>query len=199
VKIQSTESLYYLNSEQKNLNSGSGQQLITFVKDAATPNTLWWIRPANHKGDVEYPSEGDGSTCQQGKPIVCGTIIRLTHVDTLRNLHSHGVKSVLSQQQEVTGFGTGDGKGDGGDNWKVVCTDNNDNSSNGGGYWTRGTTFHLHHQDTNKFLGTARNLKFDAQTCGHNCPIMGHLEAFCRSAQDGYSVMRVDQGVHISK
>jgi dolichyl-phosphate-mannose--protein O-mannosyl transferase len=185
------------------LGTGSGQQLITFVKDTATKNTLWWIRPANHKGDVEYPTDGgDGSTCQQGKPIRCGTIIRLTHVDTLKNLHSHGVKSVLSQQQEVTGFGTGDGKGDGGDNWKVVCSD--DNTS---GYWTRDhdgasaskNTFHLYHVDTNKYLGTARNLKFDANTCGHNCPIMGHLEAFCRSSKDLYSNMRVEQGIHISK
>lgn len=156
-----------MNSEDKQLAGGSGQQIVTFVKDPATHNTLWQVRPADHKNnepEKEYPSH---ASCQLAKPIPCGTIIRLTHAGTNRNLHSHNVQSILSRQQEVTGYGTGDGLGDGGDNWLVQC-----NSK----YWKRGSVFHLKHIDTGKYLGTSSNTEFNENTCGRNCPIMRHLE-----------------------
>jgi dolichyl-phosphate-mannose--protein O-mannosyl transferase len=119
VKLESVETGYYLNSEEKNLGTGSGQQLITFIKDHDSRNTLWWVRPAHTGNAREYPPE---ATCQLAEPITCGSAIRLTHLDTMRNLHSHEVKSPLSSQQEVTGFGEGDAKGDAGDDWVVQCS-----------------------------------------------------------------------------
>ena len=44
-------------------------------------------------------------------PIKCGSIIRLTHLNTNRNLHSHHFQSPLSRNLEVSAFGdsgTGD-------------------------------------------------------------------------------------------
>lgn len=165
IKIKHQESKYYLNSEQKNLNSGSGQQIVTFVKDPGTHDTLWWVRPAHHNvANQEYPA--NVTTCNLAEPVKCGSMIRLTHVETMRNLHSHGVQSPLSRQQEVTGYGTGDGKGDGGDNWRVECVEN------GGGNWVRNKPVRLFHIDTQKYLGTAKNVEFNAQNCGQNCPIM---------------------------
>ena len=122
--------------------------------------------------------------------MACGTVIRLTHQDTLRNLHSHASESALSRQQEVTGYGTGDGKGDGGDNWKVECSTK---------YWTRGSPVRLQHVDTGKYLGTSANVEFNSKTCGPNCPIMNHLEAFGRSSADSHTVMKVEQGIHLSR
>lgn len=107
VKLKHHDTGYYLNSESKNLNAGSGQQIVTFVKDPSTQNTLWWLRPAHHgQGkEVEYPANVPDLSCHLAEPIACGSLIRLTHLSTQKNLHSHGVESVLSQQQEVTAYG----------------------------------------------------------------------------------------------
>ena len=46
-------------------------------------------------------------------PVKCGSTIRLMHVSTRRNLHSHHFSSPLSHNQEVSCFGD-DGVGDDG-------------------------------------------------------------------------------------
>jgi dolichyl-phosphate-mannose--protein O-mannosyl transferase len=189
IKISHVDTGYYLNSEPKNLNSGSGQQLVTFVADPGTQNTLWWLRPAHHGGPSEYTDKGDAASCQLAQPVPCGSMFRLTHTDTLKNLHSHGVKSVLSQQQEVSAYGKGDGNGDGGDNWMVECA---------GHYWKRDEAVRFFHIDTQKYLGTASNVEFNESTCGRQCPIMGHLEAFGRASTDKYTTLKVEQGIHLS-
>ena len=179
---------FLLNSESKNLGSGSGQQIVTVVGGQPTShNMMWWVRGPN---DLNH-RKGQGA-CQDGTamPIQCGEIIRLTHLETLVNLHSHEVKSPLSRQQEVSGFGQGDGEGDNGDDWKVVC-----NSSSK--YWTREGKIHLQHVDSGKYLGASSTVKFTHQNCGHNCPILNHLEAFSRSSQDKYGQWFVESGVHI--
>lgn len=46
--------------------------------------------------------EGDGAMpCEAGEPITCGSTVRLEHVVTSKNLHSHSFKSPLSRGQEV--------------------------------------------------------------------------------------------------
>ena len=175
IKIQHKDTGYYLNSEEKQLGEGSGQQIVTFVSDPATHNTLWWVswrcmidflslsqcmysilmarlflsqvRPAEH--GFESGEYGDTANCKLAGNIACGSIVRLTHSETLRNLHSHAVESVLSRQQEITGYGTGDGRGDGGDNWKVECGSSKDK------YWTRNSPFRLRHVDTQKVRTSA--------------------------------------------
>jgi len=192
IKIRSPDSNFYLSSEEKSLGGGSGQQIVTFQKSKATKNTLWHVRPANHgkEGETEYPEE---ATCQLAEPIKCNTAIRLTHLGTQKNLHSHGVPSPMSRQQEVTAYGEGDGKGDGGDDWIIRCM------APKAQYWKRGEPFHLFHRDTSKFLGTSKKLEFNTNTCGQQCPIMGHLEAFGRGTNDKFTEFIVEQGIHISK
>ena len=91
-------------SDERQLNSGSGQQLVTAVQNNKTPNGLWLVREGH----------GVAENCEVGTPVKCGQEIRLTHVTTGQNLHTHGIKSPLSNQHEVTGFGGGEGEGDGG-------------------------------------------------------------------------------------
>ena len=182
---------FLLSSENKNLGSGSGQQIVTVVGGQATSNNMMWqVRGPN---DPEFRKEHNYSpACQDGTatPIKCGEIVRLTHLETMVNLHSHEVKSPLSRQQEVSGFGKGDGHGDNGDDWKVVCAP-------GPKYWTRESKVHLQHADSGKFLGASSTVKFNHQNCGHNCPILNHLEAFSRGSQDKYGQWFVESGVHI--
>ncbi|GKY97163.1 hypothetical protein MPSEU_000674700 [Mayamaea pseudoterrestris] len=182
IKIKHKETNYYLNSEPKNLNAGSGQQIVTFVQDPVTTDTLWWIRAKHGEPD-----------CIAGTLIACGATIRLTHLNTRRNLHSHAVPSVLSRQQEMSAYGQGDGQGDNGDNFIVECVNKKSK------HWRRSDQVRFFHVDTQKYLGTSASLEFTAQNCGGNCPIMGHLEAFGRSAADQFGLFTVDQGVYVSK
>jgi dolichyl-phosphate-mannose--protein O-mannosyl transferase len=192
VKIQQKDTKYYLNSEEKQLGNGSGQQIVTFANDAATHNTLWQVRPADHDVEnQEYPD--DVATCQLVEPVKCNSIIRLTHTSTKRNLHSHDVPSVLSRQQEVTAYGTGDRLGDTGDNWMVHCTKASQT------YWQRNTSVRLQHVDTGFYLGTAKTVEFNVDTCGHSCPLMGHLEAFARDGPDAHTVLTTEQGIYLTK
>jgi dolichyl-phosphate-mannose--protein O-mannosyl transferase len=181
-------SFYLLNSESKNLGSGSGQQIVTAMDNPTSLNTMWWVREPS-----DPSSRGAEAACSGGtaSPIKCGEIFRLTHLETMRNLHSHNVKSPLSRQQEVSGYGTGDGEGDNGDDWRVVC------SASGAKYWRREAKIYLQHVDSGKYLGASSSVKFTAQNCGHNCPIMNHEEVFARSSQDQYGQWFVEAGVHI--
>lgn len=170
---------HYLSSENKNLGSGSGQQIVTWIPNKSATSALWWIQESN-----------DADSCLAGDLIPCGSKIRLTHLDTKRNLHSHGVPSPLSRQQEVTGFGE-DGKGDTGDDWIVECP--------AGKHWMRDTNVRIFHVDTEKYLSGSANVKFTQQNCGHGCPILNHLEAFGRKQKDNYSYLKVEMGVLLSK
>jgi len=107
----------------------------------------------------------------------------------MRNLHSHNVRSPLSRQQEVSAYGEGDGIGDNGDDWKLVCNT---------GHWKREAMFQLQHVDSKKYLGAASTVKYDHQNCGHNCPILNHLEVFGRGQRDNYANWFVEMGVHLS-
>lgn len=147
VKLQHIESGAYLHSEEKNLGGGSGQQIVTWIPEIGGADNLWWFREGN-----------DDAYCVAGHPIVCGSKIRLTHLDTMRNLHTHNVQSPLSRQQEVSCFGQGDGNGDTGDDWIVECSTGN---------WKRGESVRLKHVDTGKYLGGSSTVKFTQQNCGH--------------------------------
>ena len=53
----------------------------------------------------------------------CGSTIRLEHMETGKNLHSHSEhKGPISRKNEVSGFGD-DGEGDSYDNWQIECLD----------------------------------------------------------------------------
>jgi dolichyl-phosphate-mannose--protein O-mannosyl transferase len=78
------------------------------------------------------------------KPVNNGDIIRLEHLLTKRNLHSHGDRlSPISQQQEVTAWGS-NGICDENDNWRVEVE--------GGGELLAGKQVRLIHCITNVAL-----------------------------------------------
>lgn len=175
------------------MHGGSGQQIVTFIKDdPSNHKALWRIRPKHHnEEDREYAEKDNSDTCtESAEPVKCGSIIRLTHLATQTNLHSHTVQSPLSRQQEVSSYGQGDGKGDNGDNWKVECS---------GKYWKRGSSVRLMHTDTGFYLGGSRQAIFNSSNCGRGCPVLNHLEAFGRKAKDELSVLEADVGVYIHK
>eukprot|EP00002_Diphylleia_rotans_P012922 TRINITY_DN2523_c0_g1_i2.p1 TRINITY_DN2523_c0_g1~~TRINITY_DN2523_c0_g1_i2.p1 ORF type:complete len:193 (+),score=23.80 TRINITY_DN2523_c0_g1_i2:65-643(+) len=81
-------------------NSGSGQQSVTGFPHNDDPNSLWLVK-ARH-----------GQVCKNGERIKSGSVIRLEHVNTRKNLHSHNHRSPLSQSQEVSAYAPTKGEGD---------------------------------------------------------------------------------------
>lgn len=70
--------------------------------------------------------------------VKCGDVIRLEHLQTKKNLHSHHFSSPISGNQEVSAFGD-KGVGDTGDHWSVLCD---------GKFWERDDLIKLKHVDT---------------------------------------------------
>ncbi|CAG2103698.1 unnamed protein product [Medioppia subpectinata] len=119
-------------------------------------------------------------TCQRGEPLECGSVVRLQHMVTSKNLHSHHFSSPLSGNQEVSAFGDKNGEGDTGDNWTLVC---------GGDYWERDTDFRLKHVDTEMWLSMS------GHTYGR--PIHGQMEIVGSSHPDSASYWRTKEGVYV--
>ncbi|XP_073421623.1 stromal cell-derived factor 2 [Dendrobates tinctorius] len=130
VKLLNTKHNVRLHSHDVRYGSGSGQQSVTGVTSADDGNSYWRIR-------------GKTSTvCARGTLVKCGQSIRLTHVNTGRNLHSHHFTSPLSGNQEVSAFGD-DGEGDILDDWTVLCN---------GEFWQRDEEVRLKHTSTSVLL-----------------------------------------------
>ena len=90
-------------------------------------NSHWSI-----KGSTER------NMCTRGNPVECGQKVRLEHLSTKRNLHSHHFSSPLTNSQEVSLFGE-NRVGDTGDVWTVVGE---------GEYWSRDNNVQFKHVDT---------------------------------------------------
>lgn len=122
VKLRHVQSKKYFLKSNANQqygagSGGSGQQVVTLSTARGDPDSLWQIRES-HNDSVT------NTTCQNGTPIQCGSTIRLSHVGSNKNLHSHDqYLAPLSQthgNNEVSSFGE-NGVGDESDDWIVDC------------------------------------------------------------------------------
>lgn len=82
---------------------------MTAVETSDDVNSHWVIKGTTDK------------MCKRGSEIKCGETIRLQHLSTKKNLHSHHFTSPLSGNQEVSAYGDENGVGDTGDHWVVMC------------------------------------------------------------------------------
>ena len=187
IKLKNKATKFHLHSHGIAWGSGSQQQSVTGNGAANDQGSNWVLKEAHSSKSSER------EVCEPGIPIECGSVIRLEHVQTGKNLHSHLFRSPLTKNQEVSGFGEA-GEGDGGDNWKVMCV-----SSPEMKYWMRGSPIELVHVDTNKYLTTSSRARFDASNCGQQCPIAGQTEVCCAggsSAKTGNTVWFTEQGLY---
>ncbi|ESO99184.1 hypothetical protein LOTGIDRAFT_151586 [Lottia gigantea] len=130
LKLMNQQHQVRLHSHDVKYGSGSGQQSVTGVDTSDDHNSYWQIQPKT------------GATCNRGIPIKCGQSIRLMHLSTQRNLHSHHFQSPLSRNLEVSAFGD-EGVGDEGDNWVVTCSSK---------YWSRRDQVRFKHVVTEHYL-----------------------------------------------
>mmetsp|Transcript_1045 Transcript_1045/g.1161 ORF Transcript_1045/g.1161 Transcript_1045/m.1161 type:complete len:227 (+) Transcript_1045:63-743(+) len=180
VKLIHKETGHHLHSHPIAWGSGSGQQSITSTGSNNDAGSLWLVKEASTQE----------AGCEVGVPIKCGETVRLEHVQTGKNLHSHLFKAALSGNQEVSGFGgERDERGDTGDNWKVMCDTGELN-------WQRGSSVAFSHADTSKYLFSAGSAKFTQSNCGQGCPIMGQNEVSASAKKDNKSKWETGQGVY---
>ena len=102
IKLLHSDTMFHLQSHSIAYGSGSGQQSVTTINTQSDSNSLWLIKESENG-------------CEFGMPVQCGDKIRLEHVRTGKNLHSHLYKAPISSNQEVSGFGV-TGAGDTGNN-----------------------------------------------------------------------------------
>ncbi|MGD0387913.1 MAG: MIR domain-containing protein [Tepidisphaeraceae bacterium] len=113
----------------------SGQQMVVATSDI-TPEIYWLVK------------EPHGSPQQPGSALQHGSVIRLEHWPTRRNLHTHEAPApVTPQQREVTAYWDPTqpkGIGDNNDNWRIEIA--------GAGNWIFDTPIRLVHANTNVAL-----------------------------------------------
>jgi len=157
-----------LHSHEVTYGSGSGQQSVTGFRGETDSNSYWWLKgPAS-------------SGCTRGDSIKCGEDVILTHINTMKNLHSHNFRAPLSKNQEVSAFGN-DGAGDEMDTWTVVCAYQT---------WRRDGAVKLKHKGTNKYLSVSGQQ--------YNRPIHGQMEVVAQSGTGGASDWKAAEGVYVS-
>ncbi|KAM8865427.1 stromal cell-derived factor 2-like protein 1 [Synchiropus picturatus] len=167
VKLLNTKHNVRLHSHDVKYGSGSGQQSVTGVDSADDANSYWQIR-----GKADRP-------CQRGTAIKCGQSIRITHMKTGRNLHTHHFSSPLSNNQEVSAFGE-NGEGDDLDTWTVQCD---------GIHWERDEAVRFKHPSTNVYLSVT------GEQYGH--PIRGQREVHAMNTANQHNWWRTMEGVFI--
>jgi len=167
LKLINTRMNVRLHSHDVKYGSGSGQQSVTAIDGSEDHNSYWHVRGTASQ------------SCVRGTPVACGETIRLTHVSTNRNLHSHHFQSPLSHNLEVSAFGD-DGEGDEGDNWLVQCADEN---------WHREERIRLKHKVTGNFL------HITGDTYGR--PIHGQREVCTYPSPNEHNYWRAAEGVFI--
>lgn len=168
VKLLNTDYNVRLHSHDIKYASGSGQQSVTGIEAKDDVNSHWFLKAET------------GKQCVRGQPFKCNDIIRIEHLMTKRNLHSHLVSSLLSGKQEVSAYGDSEGEGDTGDHWSIVCNTE---------YWERNSPVMLKHVDTNAFLAVSDRT--------YNTPVNGQNEIVCEYSP-GASNWRTMEGLFIN-
>ncbi|XP_072301927.1 stromal cell-derived factor 2 [Eucyclogobius newberryi] len=154
-----------LHSHDVRYGSGSGQQSVTGVTAVEDSNSYWSVRGTRD------------AVCHRGTPVKCGQTIRLTHVNTGRNLHSHYFASPLSSNQEVSAFGD-EGEGDHLDEWSVQCS---------GSVWGREEAVRFRHRATDALLSVTGEQ--------YGRPIQGQREVHAMSSPSQHSLWKAMEGM----
>lgn len=157
-----------LHSHKVSYSEGSGQQSVTGTDKADDINSHWIV-----KGRAD-------TSCERGEPIKCGAMVRLEHLPTKRNLHSHHYASPLSNKQEISAFGD-HGVGNSGDFWVVVCKT---------GLWERGAEVRLKHADTEAWLSVS-GMSYGSQL-SEQLEVCGDF-----TAHDGSCLWKTAEGIFV--
>ncbi|KDO34388.1 hypothetical protein SPRG_01524 [Saprolegnia parasitica CBS 223.65] len=193
IKLVHEASRFRLHSHEVNYGTGSGQQSVTAHGSRDDYNSYWLVK------------EGDGdAACSLGAKIACGATIRLEHINTRRNLHSHHFASPLSNGRfgEVSGFGVA-GDGDRSDSWILECESGmqckagDEACANGAApSWARDDLVRLRHVETQRYLHSDHAASFNNQNCPR-CPIVGQQEVNAVPTKNDNGLWFAGEGIYV--
>mmetsp|Transcript_40117 Transcript_40117/g.89039 ORF Transcript_40117/g.89039 Transcript_40117/m.89039 type:complete len:226 (+) Transcript_40117:135-812(+) len=169
-KLAHIASKFRLHSHDIAYSRGSQQQSVTAYEQGNDYQSYWTLYAT-----LDAP-------CTPGTTFKKGSSVRLQHAQTRKWLHSHQYYSPLSQNQEVSAFGS-DGDSDGGDVWLVEW----DGKSK---VWRQDTKVRLKHRDTGAYLYSHEQAKF-----GH--PIAGQQEVCATERKDKNTEWQAAEGVYL--
>ncbi|RLN87518.1 hypothetical protein BBJ28_00012560 [Nothophytophthora sp. Chile5] len=191
IKLVHEASRFRLHSHEIAYGGGSGQQSVTAHVSRNDVNSYWLVK----EGDSE-------AVCEVGTPVACGASVRLEHIQTRRNLHTHNFKAPLtSKHLEVSAFGVA-GEGDAMDSWVVECQENMQctaaDQCEDDGLWKRGELVRLRSRATNQLLLTSALARFDDSNCPR-CPINGQQEVSATSARSDDTLWFAGEGIYVTE
>jgi len=170
VKLQHIKTGFRLHSHEIAYGSGSGQQSVTGTSREDDHGSFWLVKAAD---GVEEPT--------QGTPVACGSKLRLQHLHTKRNLHSHDHSSPFGNF-EVSAYGAGDGQGDSLDDWELMCLPDSS-------MWQRFATVSFRHVSTGRFLQANQQGAFGP-------PISGQIEVSAVKKKSGNTQWKTNEGIY---
>ncbi len=181
LRLQNIISKFHLSSFGMNWSTGSGLQIVTSVSSDRDTNSLFTIK------------EGEGYSSKfTGEPVKCGEVIRLEHINTGKNLHSHDFKSFVTDSQEACAFGE-NGIGDVNDNLRISCYKQED-----GEIITGKSEVFIQHVPTEKWLYiNYRTSMYNDRNC-RGCPIRGQREVSLTDKKDKQCLWQVIGGIIFS-
>ncbi|KAG1660335.1 hypothetical protein FOA52_014388 [Chlamydomonas sp. UWO 241] len=168
LKLSHVKTKFRLHSHEVAYSRGSQQQSVTAYPTGDDGNSYWVVHGARD------------TPCLPGVEFAKKSPIRLQHVNTRKWLHSHRFQSPLTNQQEVSAYGSDDSS-DGGDVW-IVDWDTT------GKVWKQDTKVKLLHRDTSAYLASNEQAKFGQ-------PIHGQQEVCCIARSDASTVWQTAEGV----
>lgn len=178
IKLEHVPSGFRLHSHDVSYGTGSGQQSITAFPHAGDSNSLWIVKGAHE----DFPKPA-------GEIIKCGDVIRLQHLNTNKNLHSHDHKAPMNRDREVSAYAVRhQGKwafGDIADNWVVECVARKQT------VWKRFEQIRLQHEDSSKYLVANKGLTYGD-------PIPNQLHVSCASRKNANAVWKTNEGFYLA-
>lgn len=202
IKMEHVKTGHLLHSHEVSYGAGrgSGQQSVTGYPEKDSAGSMWIVRGGKvstqralsiGRRHAEPPptsmahilsSHPTQEHCPQGTPIKAGTLIRLQHAPTRRWLHTHRFASPLTNNQEVSCFGSNE-QSDASDVWEVQWDSN-------AKHWERDATVRLRHKVTEFFLAN-HNVKYQR-------PIPGHTEVHALKSKSAAANWRATEGVYFA-
>lgn len=178
IKLVHVATGHRLHSHEVTYGTGSGQQSVTGFHSSGDGNSYWLVKAAHQSLSIPKP----------GTSVSCGETVRLQHLRTAKNLHSHEIRAPLNSDNEVSAYriGNDDGfvDGDVADNWKVECESRTKS-------WQRGDQIRFVHLETGKYLASYRNLIF-------NDPIPQQLQVSATSKRNANTLWKTDEGLYLA-
>lgn len=165
ISLQHLNSGYKLFSAKISWGSGSGEQVVTSAGgDLFTESVLWYVKEPH---STRHPFAA-------GAPVKCGSIIRLEHAESEKNLHARAIRSPISNQWEVSAYGS-EGIGNEHDNFIVECVQTKSSVGSTTDDWPHKEKIALKHSELGGYLKASKGKIFNRENCPR-CPIEGHLE-----------------------